>query len=105
MELIDEPEPGHFAKVVLEIHKQLSEPRRVFSDMQPADQRRPVGIRPLEHSEELPRRGFPKRGDNALADVLPHRLRLGGTVPASTTTFTVVNDGATLLHPRGLQSI
>ena len=40
----------------------------VVADVQPADQRRPVGIGPLEHLEQLPRRGLAKRGDDPLAD-------------------------------------
>jgi hypothetical protein len=38
--------------------------------VQPPDQGRPVGIRPLENLEQLPRRWFAERGDHTLPYIL-----------------------------------
>jgi hypothetical protein len=42
---VDQPELRDFAHVVLEVHEQLGEPRGIVPDVQPTDQRGPVGIR------------------------------------------------------------
>ena len=67
---LDQPEPSDFAHVVLEVHQYLGQPLSVFPGVQSADQLGAVGIRPLEHLEELASAGCAEYGDDSIAHVL-----------------------------------
>lgn len=76
-QVIHEPKSDDLTHLVLEVPQQVGQPRGVVMEAQAADQRRPIGIRPLEDLEELPRRGLSEPGDDPLADVV-HETRAHG---------------------------
>ena len=69
-ERVSQPKPGDLPHLVLAAHQQLGEPHGVVPDVQPPDQRHPVGVRPLEHLEQLPRGWLAMRSDDAFPDVI-----------------------------------
>jgi hypothetical protein len=76
-EALDEPEPRHLARFAPKVRQKLGQPYGVVPQMQLSDQHRPVGIRPLEHVEELTGSRRPMCRDDSLADVLVHVAKIG----------------------------
>jgi hypothetical protein len=88
-EALDEPEPRHLAPFVPKARQKLGQPRGVVPQMQPSDQRRPVGIRPLEHVEQLAGSAGP-RAETTRWPMSSFTLqRVGGIVSASTTMLSL----------------
>lgn len=74
-EAIDEPKPRHLANVVLK-NGQLSQPRGAVPGVKATDQRCPLGVRSLEHLEELAGGRLSEGGNDSSADITrAHRVR------------------------------
>ncbi len=66
----DHLKTGNVVGVGLDIHEQLSKPRRVFAEVEPADQGGTVGVGACEDVEQLAGSGLAEDSDDSDAEVI-----------------------------------